>query len=348
MNTNHDTISGFESDNFENLAQDAFAESLNTAIGTDVEICNYDLSQRKPQRVIVEGCVQDTRLNALQRKILAPIGTCKAGEYVFYKNRYWLIIGLVDDNKVYEKGVMILCNYLLSWLNKSGKPIQRWVSASSASQYNNGETSDNKLVYRSDQLMVLTPQDDECLLMPHGQRFIIDLRTKVYEKMFTDETKISTSNPLITYELTRMDGVLFNYNDSGHSEFMAYEDEKHENDGYYVIDGKGYWLCDIPIIDKESTSLACEIECDEPILYNGIEPTIFTAKFNDMTGNPTTAVPQWSIECPFKDDLTINYVDNSILIFVDNDKHMNKSFELSLSADGYKSNSITVTIKAFM
>ena len=98
MNTNHDTVSGFESDDFDNLAQDAFIEALQSALAEDVEICNYDLSQREPKRVIIEGKVQDTKLNSLMRTILAPIGTCKAGQYVYYKNRYWLIVGLVDDN----------------------------------------------------------------------------------------------------------------------------------------------------------------------------------------------------------------------------------------------------------
>lgn len=37
-----------------------------------------------------------------------------------------------------------------------------------------------------------------------------------------------------------MDNVIYDYQDSGHSEFMAYQDEQHETDGYYVVDGKGF------------------------------------------------------------------------------------------------------------
>lgn len=351
MNTNHDTVSGFESDDFDNLAKEAFIEALQSALATDVEICNYDLSQREPKRVIVEGKVQDTKLNSLTRAILAPIGTCKAGQYVFYKNRYWLIVGLVDDNGMYEKGVMSLCNYLLTWKNQEGKIIQRWVSISSASQYNNGETSNEFSFVRSDQLMVVTPCDDECLLIPHKQRFIIDMRCKIYEKNFSPDVTVDTTKQLITYELTRIDNVIFNYQDCGHSEFMAYEDEQHENDGYYVIDGKGYWLCDIPDkteSDNKDDSLSCSIDYDEPIIYSGLEPNVFIAKFYDSEGCETNITPKWEIKCDFVDSLNVEYIKDSIYISVDNNKLINKSFELSLFADGYEKTTVSIEIKAFI
>lgn len=350
MNTDHDTVSGFESDDFDALASDAFREVLASSLGMDVEVCNYDLSQRVQARVIVQGSVQDTKLNSITRRILAPIGTFEAGQYVYYKNRYWLIVGLVDDNGMYEKAVLALCNYLLTWKNSNGNIVQRWVSASSASQYNNGETSDRYIFVRSDQLMVLTPCDDECLLIPHKQRFIIDMRCKIYEKNFPDGTTIDTSKQLITYELTRMDNVIYNYQDSGHSEFMAYQDEQHEKDGYYVINGQGYWLCEEPKIeiDDKIPVLSCSIECDEPIIYNSLEPTVFTARFSDSEGNVTNVTPQWDINCEFVDSLDIEYVENSICISVNNRKLINKSFELSLYADGYDEAKIAVQIKAFM
>lgn len=348
MNTNSDTVSGFESESFDNFATDAFCEALTSSLGKDVEICNYDLSQRTKARVIVQGNVQDTKLKSMQRTVLAPIGTCKAGEYIYYKKRYWLIIGLVDDNGIYEKAVLVLCNYLLTWQNEKGDIIQRWVNASSASQYNNGETSNKFYFVRSDQLMVLTPDDDECLLIKHKQRFIIDRRCEIYEKSFAEDVVIDTSKKLITYELTRMDNVIYDYQDSGHSEFMAYQDEQHESDGYYVVDGEGYWLCDAPITDNKTAVLSCAIECDEPNIYCDLEPTVFYAKFFDSEGNTTNTLPQWEINCDFEDSLNIEYVENSISISVDDGKLINKSFELSLYSDGYEKHTLIVTIKAFI
>lgn len=341
-------VSGFESDDFNNFAVESFEEVLNSAIGINVEICNYDLVERIPERVIMQDNVQDTKLKTMQRTMLAKIGTCKSGQYVYYKNRYWLIVGLVDDNGIYEKAVLLLCNYLLTWLNDNNNVVQRWVSISSASQYNNGETSNKFYFVRSDQIMILMPDDDECLLIKHKQRFIIDKRCNIYERNLPKDITSDTTKQLIVYELTRMENVIYNYQDSGHSEFLACQDEQHPEDGYYVIDGKGYWLCGVAESGNKTDILSCVIECDEPAVYCGIEPAVFYAKFYDTDGNNTLAVPQWKIICDFEDSLNVEYVENSIMISVNDDKLINKSFQLSLCSDGYNETAITVVIKAFI
>lgn len=350
MNTRHDTVSGFESDDFNNFAQDAFAEALESALGVCVEICNHDLTQRAKRRVIMEGNMQDTKLNSLKRMMLAPVGTCKSGQYVYYKKRYWLIVGLVDDNGICEKAVLALCNYLLTWKNEDGRIIQRWASAESASQYNNGELNDKYLYIRNDQLMVIMTRDDDSLLLPHRQRFIIDARCKVYEKNFPANTAVDTSKRVITFALTRTDNVAYDYQDSGYMEFLATQDEQHDADGYYVINGKGYWLCEEPDAEGEITPApgqnpACSIECEEPVVYNGLEPAVFTARFSDSENEVT---PIWTITSDFASSLDVEYIGDSICISADDRKLIDKSFELSLGASGYDTVSITVQIKAFM
>ena len=352
MNTDHDTVSGFERDDFDALAPDAFLEALDSRIASNVEICNYDLTERTPIRAIIEGNLQDTRLNALQRKILAPIGTCHAGQYVYYKQRYWLLIGIVDDNSIYEKGVMKLCNYLVTWRNAEGDIVQRWGCAESASQYNNGETTNDRyLQLRSDQIILLVPDDEESVSIPHGKRVILDKRTRYYERRFTADTLCDTSKSLITYNLTRMDNVLFDYQDSGHCQFMVTQDEQHDGDGYYVIDGIGYWLCeeDAPTDRYDETSvLSCRIKCEEPIVYIGLEPTVFRAVFTDQAGHIAGIEPQWSIDCDFHNQLHVEQDGDSIMISVKNRKMLNKRFTLSLTADGYDTTTITVAIAAFI
>lgn len=345
----YNQLSGYEGEALNDFAEEGFLEALDSEISVPIELCNCDLSQCKPMKAIVQNNVQDTKLKALSRHLFLPIGTCKAGMYVKYKNRYWLIVGLVDDNKMYEKAVMVICNYLLTWVNKHGAVVQRWANITSASQYNNGETNSKFYAVRSDQLLVLTSNDDEVLLLDTGTRFIIDRRCRVYEKNIDNSTLKDVSNPVITYTFTRADNVLFDYQDSGHAEFMVtQEEQRNENDGYYVIDGKGYWLCEQPKSDNKITTLSCAIECDSNEIYDGLEAGIFVAKFYDTAGKETNETPQWEIICDFKDKLDVSYADNSILISVDNAKLINKSFELLLSADGYKSTSITVMVKAFL
>lgn len=349
----HVQVSGFEDEVFNDFAQEGFEEILDSNTSVDVELCNHDLSNCNPIKAIVLNNTQDTKLKSLSRNILVPIGTCKSGMYIKYKGRYWIIVGLVDDNTVFEKGVMILCNYLLSWLNSENKVVQRWANITSASQYNSGETNavhSAMRIYtvRSDQLLIIIPDDDESVLLDSGMRFIIDKRCKVYEKRFDGTVIRDTSNPVLTYEITRSDSVLYDYQDSGHHEFMVNQDEKHDDDGYYVIDGKGYWLCGKPTIEDKKPLLSSKIEYDSLEIYNGIDSSVFSAKFYDDEGNIVDVKPEWTINCNFVDKLDIEYVGNSILISADNNKLINKSFELSLNAENYETISVTVTIRAFI
>lgn len=344
----HSQLSGYEGEAIADFAAEGFLEILDSEIAVDVELCNFDLSECKQIRAVVENNVQDTKLKTLSRMLLVPVGTCKSGMYIKYKDRYWLITGLVDDNSMYEKAIMQICNYYLTWINDNGEIVQRWANITSASQYNNGERMiDEYSNARTDQLMILTPDDDECLLLHQGKRFIIDRRCKVYEQYFEPDIKKDTTNPVIVYQLTRADSVLFDYQNGGHHEFMVYQDEQREQDGYYVIDGKGYWLCEVPNSQNKSDVLSCSIECDSPEIYNGLEPGIFTAKFYDANGQDVDITPNWEIHCDFADSLDIAHVNNSILISVDDSKLVNKSFELFLSGDGFSPATITVTIRAF-
>ena len=349
MNTDHDAIDGFESDAFDDFGQDAFSESLDSSMGVNVELCNFDLSEIKPIKAIVLNTVQDTELKTMKRNVLVPVGTCKTGMYIKYKNRYWLIVGLVDDNHVYEKAVVTICNYLLTWLNDNNQIVQRWCNVSSASQYNNGETSSKYYFVRSDQLLIATPDDDECLLLDSGKRFIIDRRCEVYEKHFDDDVVRDTNNPLIVYRLTRSDSALYNYSDSGYYQMLVTQDEKHEEDGYYVVDGKGYWICGEPTIKHNETSiLSCEIQYDSLEIYNGFDEGTYTAIFYDTNGNIIDNTPTWNLSGDIVDMLDVDYVGNSILISANNKNLTNKSFELSLEADGYETAKITIAIRAFM
>ena len=348
LESKHDQLSGYESDALYDFAEDGFEEILDSAIAIPVEIYNYDLSECKSMKAVMQNNVQDTKLKTLTRQMLVPIGTCHAGMYVKYKNRFWIITGLVDDNTMYEKAVLSLCNWLLTWINDKGKIIQRWANVTSASQYNNGETGMQYYFVRSDQLMVIIPDDDESLLIPDSKRFIIDRRCDIYEKSIPNDIIKDLSHQVSSYQLTRADSVLYNYISDGHMSFIATQDEQHDNDGYYVIDGMGYWLCEPPAIPIDKTDiLSCEIKYGDNIIYNGVEPTVFVASFTDSNGNPINVEPQWEIKCDFLSDLNIVKIDNTIGISTNNSKLINKSFELFLSAEGYKPKQLTVYIRAF-
>lgn len=347
--------SGFEDDAMD-FSRDAVEEALDSEIGIDVEYCNADLTIRSPIRAIIQNRVSDTKLNAFTRYLLVSIGSCKSGYYIYYKNRYWLIVGLVDDNGMYEKAVLKLCNWKIAWLNEKGNVVERWCNIESASQYNNGQRDNRQYILRTDQLLICMPDDDECLMLDSGKRFIIDKRINVYEKLIGEDESSVTSYKLITYQVTRNDSVLYNYVDSGHYEILVTQDEQHNGDGFYRINGEGYWLCietehsgshhyeDDESHDSEHVN--SEIIYDEKCVYIGFGASDFTAVFYDYNGNVIDGTAEWTINCDFLDKLQFYEFNNTISISVDDYALLNKSFELILN--GNDETKITVKIVALI
>ena len=349
MQPPHMQLSGFESEALNDYGAGGFEEALESDIAVDVELFNYDLSECSKIRAIFNNRLTDTKLKTLVRHLLVPIGSCHAGMYAKVKGRFWLIVGIVDDNGVYEKAILSICNYQLSWLNADRKPVQRWANIISASQYNNGEHENLDFTIRSDQLLISIPDDDESLMIMQGDRFVIDRRCRIFEKDFADDVKADTSMPIVTYEVTRVDSVLYDYQDSGLHQIMVTQDEQHKDDGYYVIDGKGYWLCSIPANDKQETSNRCEIVFEDTVIYNGIEPVVFMAKFYDSSGKENTEVtPVWSISGDSADLLDIEYIGNAVQIASNNKILIGKSFSLLLQADEYEQTGVDFSVQSFM
>ena len=349
-------LSGFESDAYNDFAQEGFLEALESDLAFDVDYCSPDLSECTTIRAFILKRTQDTKLNAFTRHLLVPVGTCKAGWYIKYKNRYWLIVGLVDDNGMYEKAVLKLCNWKMEWLNEKGNVIERWANIESASQYNNGQREIKFYTIRTDQLLICMPDDEECLLLDSGQRFIIDKRVTVYEKDIDEKETKNTSFKVITYQLTRNDSVLYNYIDSGHYEILVTQDEQHDGDGFYRIGNKPHWIClekehehTIRQIEQENTPTEyarCIIDHDSDVIYNGLGAGEFTAVFYDKDGNTIDGEAEWTINCAFEDKLQVDYINNTICISVDDNTLLNKSFELLLNDD--ENTKLTIKIVALI
>lgn len=349
---------GFETEDFDSYAEDGFTELLNSGIADTVELYNYDLSECSTIKALIENKMQDTKLQSTMRQIVTKIGTIKAGMYVKYRDKFWLIIGNVDNDGTSEKGVITLCNYLLTWVNSEGEIIQRWANCVSASQYNNGETGMKYYFVRSDQLLVSIPDDDECLLLNAGQRFIIDKRCKIYERNMSSDVNISTDNPLIVYELTRADTVLYDYQDSGHSEFIAYQDEQRTGDGFYRINGRGYWLGEEDakkVFGEKEETTALTISAEEEVVYCGIEPAVFTLSLSGdsrccggCNSQYIEGEVQWTIVSDFTEKLYTELSNNYAMVGTDDESLIGKKFKIFATVGEYKSNEITITIKSFI
>ena len=153
-----------------------------------------------------------------------------------------------------------------------------------------------------------------------------------------------TSFKLITYQLTRNDSVLYNYIDSGHYEILVTQDEQHDGDGFYRIGNKGYWLCLESEHEEEIQDISTNSESNESIvshkivydndkIYLGLGASEFTAMFYDENGNAIDGEAEWVISCDFQDKMDIDYINNTIVIGVNDYSLLNKSFELYFNDD---------------
>lgn len=165
--------SDYDSESIVNYGEENFTDVLEVAFSDTVILYNSDLSESKVIKCVIQGNTSDTQLKSIERIGLFKIGTVKAGMYVFFENRFWLIDGYPGNNKSYEKATMVLCQYNLRWQNNNGDIIERWGNFSSASKYDVGEGGNNVIFLTSNNYSIKLPFDKETLELD-GKRVFID------------------------------------------------------------------------------------------------------------------------------------------------------------------------------
>lgn len=203
-------VSGYETDAMTEFATDNFDDVLETSFSDFVLLYDSTLTDSKKIRCVIQGNSADTQLKSMERIGLFPIGTVKAGMYIYFENRYWLIVGYPSNNKVYEKAVMKMCQYKLKWQNDKGDTIERWANMTSASKYDVGEKAGETTILTSDNLTVVLPDDDESLYLD-GKRVFIDRKNPKRE----------------VYKITRSDNVLYDYGED-HGGVLSFIADKTE------------------------------------------------------------------------------------------------------------------------
>ena len=263
------TVSGYEGDILTDFAQSNFTDVLETAFSDAVLLYNHDLSECTKIRCVIQGNSADTYLKSMERVALFPIGNVKAGMYIFFENRYWLITGYPSSNKSYEKATIKLCQYKVKWQNSDGTVVERWASTQSSSKYDDGLKESNTMTLTSDSIMLLLPNDDESLTLD-GKRIFIDKKNP----------------PEKVYLVSRADSVLYDYGED-HGGMFCFITEKTElNES---TDRPDLGICDYispttpPEEDDETTILTAKIEGNINLKI-GFERT-YIASIVDKSGN---------------------------------------------------------------
>ena len=335
-NTKPNMIGGYENQAFLDYKDDAFAESLDTDIAKTVILHNYDLSESAEIRCIIQGNSADTQLKSMERIGLFVRGTVKAGMYIFFENRYWLITGYPSYNGIYEKAVMQLCQYKLRWQNASGEIIERWICTSSAAKYDTGEKSNSTIVLSTDNLTLLLPNDDESL----------DLDGK---RVFIDKRKV---NPTKVYKITRTDSVLYDFGEE-HGGILSFIADKTELNT--TTDRQDLRLCDyIEISDEDTDTPTTPPEnpdemTDLRVVISGNKnlkvgfSRTYTVLFTDVDGNAVENVDfSWNVVSDFTVEQSID--GNKIELKVDDDSFIDESFILQILIDGTIKTELEITV----
>lgn len=326
--TRPNSIGGYENDAFVDYKEDAFHEALQTDVATTVTLYNSDLSEVKDIRCIVQGNIADTQLKSLERTILVPIGTLKAGMYIFFENRYWLVTGYPGNNKIYEKATIILCQYKLRWQNDYGRIIERWANFTSASKYDTGRSGNQTIILTSNNFTIWVPEDDDAFTLDN-------------KRVFIDR---NTQNPSKVFEITRSDDVLYLFGDEhgGILSFIADKDELNPS-----VDRPDLGLCDykpprpLPPKPDETTDLSAIIDGNNK-LKCGFDRD-YTVKFIDSNNEVRNEVEfQWNVISDF--EVCQNTDDNKITLFVDDENCIGSSFLLQVIVRGNILSEITIDI----
>lgn len=310
--------SGYESDTISEFAESNFADVTETDFADRVLLCNSDLSDCKEIRCIIQGNSADTQLKSMERIGLFPIGTVKAGMYIFFDDCYWIIDGYPSNNKSYEKATMKLCQYKLKWQNSNGDIVERWGNFTSASKYDDGEVAGQTIILSSDNLTVVLPDDEEVLYLG-GKRVFIDKRP-VPEKV---------------YKLTRSDDVLYDF--QGHGGVLSFIADKTELDT--TSDNQELGICDYispttPPEEGDKTTILSGVISGSNSLKLGFTRT-YSATVTDKDGNNISWSDDdfyWNIY-PAK-DVVLNIDKNKVSILADDESLIGNTIRIEVRYRG--------------
>ena len=317
--TSPNMIGGYENDGFLDCKDDAFYETLQTDLADTVIVYNYDLSESRKIRGIVEGNTADTQLKSMERSILVPIGTLHSGDYVFFEDEYWIVDGRPGNNKIYEKATLKECQYKLRWQKSDGTIIERFANLTSSSKYDVGENGNNTIVLSSNNYLIIMPNDKDSMTI-EGKRVFIDL-SDIPEKVF---------------KITRNDDVLFNHHAHGGTLNLIADKVELNKDK----DNQELGICNyipIPISSPTTPTSNPNETADLSATIDGVNnikvtfPRTYTAILKDAKGDDIVwndSLYRWNVISDFDIDKKIS--GNEITLQVDSNDLIGEKFKLQV------------------
>lgn len=96
------------------------------------------------------------------------------GGLVDFAKAKWLITELDADNEIYDRGLMLRCNYLLRWIGSDGNLKEKWCIVEDGTKYLIGEYSENMMAIGDARIALTISKDSDTSELCRGARFLVD------------------------------------------------------------------------------------------------------------------------------------------------------------------------------
>lgn len=130
------------------------------------------------------------------------------GGIVDFKDSKWLITELDADDEIYDRGLMVRCNYLLKWIGSDGELKEKWCVIEDGTKYLIGEASEDTMSIGDARIALTIAKDRDTDELCRGARFLID--------------DLDTRKPL-AYQITKPNKLYNVYDGSGVFKFILNE-----------------------------------------------------------------------------------------------------------------------------
>lgn len=250
-------------------------------------------------------------------------------------DEYYICTEVFDIDSIHWQGKLTLCNWILKWQDRHGNIFTYPCYDINTTQYNSGEQSNRQFTIGSSQHMLTLPCDENTVLLKTPKRIFLD---RNYEN---PSVFIVTQNDTTSYafgkkgivRVTVTENVFDKDRDRIDLGICDYFEANTSNDN-----------------NVDVSTMRSVIEYDTNIIKSGGDSQRFTAKFFSSNDEELTRiVPVWNIVCPFIDALVVNYVDNDIVISIDDDRYLDEDFKLILSDDrGQCTSSIIIEVRSLL
>lgn len=155
--------------------------TMHDALVEQAKITIAQMSYDSPscRHIKIDGVPQDaliTHRQATNEKRICSIPGehLRHGGIVDFAEAKWIITELDADDEIYDRGIMLRCNYLLRWIGSDGSLKEKWCVIEDGTKYLIGEKTEQTMAIGDARIALTISKDEDTNELCRGARFLID------------------------------------------------------------------------------------------------------------------------------------------------------------------------------